>query len=119
MSEDFRCVVRELRKNQTNSEKIFWNAVRNRKVCGKRIIRQFPITYNEDGISGFFVADFYCSEKKLVIEIDGESHRDKKEYDEYRTEVINDLGMTVVRFKSREVENNLDSVIKRLRKYLR
>ncbi|MBI5020755.1 MAG: DUF559 domain-containing protein [Ignavibacteriales bacterium] len=62
----------------------------------------------------YFITDFYCSEHKLVIEIDGKSHDYQKDYDELRTHIINALGINVIRFKSSEIENDLPSVVKRL-----
>lgn len=60
-------LCRELRKNATQSEKIFWEAVRNRKFMGKKFNRQFQIFYDLGGKESFYIADFYCHELKLVI----------------------------------------------------
>ena len=67
--------VRDLRKNQTLSEVKIWKAVRNRKLKGKKFLRQHPIRFNMDGRKRFFIADFYCHEKNLVVEIDGKIHQ--------------------------------------------
>jgi very-short-patch-repair endonuclease len=64
-------ITRTLRRAQTPSEKIFWEAVRNRRVKGKKFIRQFAIPFEYDGLKRFFIADFYCSESRLVVELDG------------------------------------------------
>ncbi|MDA3860224.1 MAG: DUF559 domain-containing protein [Melioribacteraceae bacterium] len=58
------------------------------------------------------MADFYNHETKLVIEIDGGYHQCQIEYDVMRTEIINLLGIEVLRFTNEEVENNLRTVIK-------
>lgn len=57
-----------------------------------------------------FIADFYCSELSLVIEIDGNSHDNKQEYDEKRTNTLNELGLTVIRYTNNEVLNNISGV---------
>jgi len=111
-----RC--RELRKNSTNAEKIFWERVRNRKFMGLKINRQFPIFYDLLGKESFFIADFYCHEKKLVIELDGKIHARQKEQDELRTEIMNQLGIKVIRFKNEEVEQNIDNVLLKISKNL-
>jgi len=110
--------VRNLRKNQTQSEKKFWTKVRKKQIKNTRILRQFPIIFDYENTQYFFVADFYCAKKKLVIEIDGKIHYKQKEKDEDREFIIKKLGLKIVRFKNEEVLNNIDSVIEKLRKYL-
>jgi len=107
-----RC--RELRKNQTNAEKIFWEQVRNRKFMGLKINRQFPIFFDLNGKKSFFIADFHCHEKKLIIEIDGEIHKTRVEEDKIRTEILNSLGYEVIRFENFEVEQNINRVLEEL-----
>lgn len=109
--------VRNLGKNQTESEAMIWQAVRNRKLDGKKFLRQHPIRFEIDGKSRFFVADFYCHEKKLVVEIDGTVHERQGDYDELRTYIINTLGMRVIRFRNDDVSNNLDNVLEQLREH--
>jgi len=113
-----RVTCRELRKNQTNAEKIFWEHVRNRKFMGLKINRQFPIFYDFLGKESFYIADFYCHEKKLVIELDGKIHERQKEQDKLRTEIINLLGIRVIRFKNEEVEQNIDNVLSKITKII-
>ena len=111
-------LCRELRKNATNSEKIIWDIVRNRKLNNCKINRQFPIFYDLNGTENFFIADFYCHQKKLVIEIDGGYHEQQKEYDVLRTEIINLIGIRVIRFTNDEVENNVANVKESIKKHL-
>jgi very-short-patch-repair endonuclease len=63
-----------------------------------------------------FIADFYCHEKKLVIELDGSVHDNKgqKEADIGRTYELTALGITVIRFGNEEVLNDIESVVKRI-----
>jgi len=53
----------------------------------------------------FFIADIYCGQKKLVIEVDGEYHEGQNEYDKNRDLVIEKLGLTVLRIKNEELQN--------------
>ncbi|HPT11563.1 MAG TPA: endonuclease domain-containing protein [Bacteroidales bacterium] len=94
-----------LRKDQTEAEKIIWQSLRRRQIEGLKFRRQHPINN--------FVADFYCHEAKLVIEIDGGVHDDpeQKEKDLARQQIINDFGIKVLRFKNEEIFNDIESVI--------
>ena len=111
-----RC--RELRKNSTKAEQVFWERVRNRKFEGKKFNRQFPIFYDLYGKETFFIADFYCHEEKLVIELDGKIHDYTKEQDKLRTGIINLLGIRVIRFKNEEVEQNIENVMLKISKIM-
>jgi len=94
---------RNLRKNQTEAEKILWAALRNRKLDKLKFLRQHPFVYkNENGRIYFFIGDFYCAEKKLVIELDGKIHGYQKDYDENRDQIIKSMGIRVVRFSNDE-----------------
>jgi very-short-patch-repair endonuclease len=66
--------TRNLRKSQTTAEQTFWEIIRNRKILGKKFLRQYPIIYKWRGKQKFFVADFYCHENRLIIELDGGIH---------------------------------------------
>ncbi|MBL1213969.1 MAG: endonuclease domain-containing protein [Ignavibacteriae bacterium] len=112
-------LCRELRKNSTPAEKLFWENVRNRKFIGKKFNRQFPIYYDLNGKESFYIADFYCHQEKLVIEIDGGYHERQKENDQQRTEIINNLGIKVMRFKNEEIEKNINSVLNKIKKEIK
>jgi len=112
-------LCRDLRKNATYSEQILWNVLRNRKLNNRKFYRQYPIFYNFDGLSKFFIADFYNHETKLVIEIDGGYHMRQIEYDNMRTEIINILGIEVIRFTNEEVENNIKYVLNTIQNYFK
>jgi len=111
-------VCRDLRRSQTKAETIFWNAVRNRKFLGYKFYRQYPFIFDYIGIETFYVADFYCAKKRLVIELDGKIHEYQIERDELRTYIINMLGIRLVRFRNEEIENNLNIVLEKLEKEL-
>jgi len=108
----FRC--RELRQNQTSAEEIFWNVVRNKKFKGLKFYRQYPLFFDYLGKETFYIADFYCHSRKLVIEIDGEIHSYKKDQDKLSTEIINLLGIRVLRFKNDEIILNVKRVLKKI-----
>ena len=96
-------ICRENRKNMTEAEKIVWELVRNRKIDGKKFLRQHKIIHENSFDSfQFFVVDFYCAEEKLILEIDGKIHESQKEYDLWRTSVLEDLELRVLRIKNEE-----------------
>ena len=97
--------VRKLRKASTPSEYILWQMLRNRKFCGMKFLKQHAIYFDYQGKKRFYVADFYCHEKTLVLELDGKIHEKQAEHDEYRTFIINQLGIKVVRFNNEELSN--------------
>lgn len=108
-------LCRNLRKHSTDAEKLFWEAIRNRRFLNKKFYRQYPLFFNFYGKETFFIADFFCYENRLAIEIDGGYHEKQKDYDELRTAVINLLGIEVIRFKNDEVINNIENVLEKLR----
>ena len=93
--------ARELRSNETEAERRFWNLVRNRGINGLKFVRQYPI--------GPYIADFACRERMLVIELDGSQHAESK-YDERRSAFINAEGYSVLRFWNTEVTRGLGGV---------
>ena len=102
---------RELRKSQTNAEKIFWENVRKKRLRALKFYRQYPIFYEINNTESFIIADFYCFEKKTIIEIDGKIHRYRTKKDNLRTQTLNFLGIGVLRFHNEDVENDLDKVL--------
>ena len=107
---------RDLRKRSTESEKIFWNYVRDRKFCNRKFYRQYPIFYDLTGKESFFVADFYCHEEKLIIELDGPIHNYKLAEDKTRTKILNLLGLKSLRFKNKEIEESIEIVLERIKR---
>lgn len=80
--------------------------LRDRKLNGYKFLRQFPIVYEQEQYDlHFFIADFYCSEMKLVLEIDGRIHRYQKDYDEQRDLILNEPGLKVLRIKNNELND--------------
>ena len=81
----------------------------------KKFYRQHPIFFDLYGKETFFIADFYCHENQLVVEIDGGYHKRQSGYDALRTHILNNLNMTVVRFSNDEINDHLDSVLAKLK----
>ena len=81
-------ISRDLRKNMTIAEKLFWNKVRNKQFFGYKFHRQYPIFYEYYSKEKFFIADFYCHILKIVVEIGGGIHLNQKEYDKNRSEIL-------------------------------
>jgi very-short-patch-repair endonuclease len=108
----FRC--RELRKKQTLAEQKLWSYLRNQKL-GKKFYRQYPIFHDLTGIETFFIADFYCHTARLIIELDGGIHLTKLKEDIERDKTLNYLGLNVLRFSNKEIETQLDKVLKIIR----
>ncbi len=102
--------AKRLRKEMTKAETLFWEKLRDRRFLNLKIRRQHPLME--------FIADFYCHDIKLLIEIDGEYHEDdyQKKYDTERDKYLSKFGYTTIRFKNEEVENDLDEVLKTLKK---
>jgi very-short-patch-repair endonuclease len=100
---------RELRQESTEAEKLLWEELRNRKFNSLKFRRQHPLDK--------FIVDFYCNEKKIVLELDGGVHNEKinKEYDEARTAMLAGLNIIVLRFKNEEVINDMQGVLKKIR----
>ena len=104
--------ARQNRRVMTYAEKILWDNLRNKKLKGFKFRRQHPVSD--------FIADFFCLEANLVVEIDGTKHseRDQKEYDDGRTYELKELGIRVIRFTNREVEENVEFVVKHIERCL-
>lgn len=94
--------AKELRQNMTVAEKKLWNDYL--KTLPLRVLRQRPIAH--------FIVDFYCAELKLVIEVDGESHfiENAQEYDRERTHILEEYGLTVMRFTNQQVLEEFEAV---------
>jgi len=116
--EEIKQLARQLRKNQTETERVFWELVRNRRFKGFKFLRQHPFQYEYNGIEKFFIVDFYCSEKKLVVEIDGGIHLQQKEYDEIRSQILkSQKDVRILRFDNEEFAD-IERIKQKLSRYL-
>ena len=100
-------IAREFRKEPTKSEDILWQTLRGKKMDGIKFRRQQPIS--------FFVVDFYNSVYRLVVEVDGLIHDNQIEADRAREDVLEMLGLNVLRIKAETVEKNLPIAINMIR----
>lgn len=102
VSDDKLQMARHFRQHMTYGERCFWNMARNNQINGLRFRRQQIIRG--------FIADFYCNQIGLVVEIDGGVHEQQKDYDRLREQIISVCGVRVVRFTNDEVVNKGDWV---------
>ena len=97
--------AQHLRQNETKAEKLLWEKLRNNQLGGIKFRRQHPIN--------IYIADFYCHQFKLIIELDGGYHNneEQKRKDEERTEALKLHDLCVIRFRNEEVERDIDKVL--------
>ena len=94
----------------TETEKILWNRLKERQINGFKFRKQHPIDR--------YILDFYCHEKKVAIEIDGDSHKDREEYDTYRDRYLKSIDVKTLRFKAIDIIENIDFVLSKIKKNL-
>ena len=92
-----REAARSLRRRQTTAEATAWELLRDRKMLGLKFRRQ-------QVVEGFIV-DFFCAERRLIVEIDGGLHDEPEQMaaDERRSGVFNETGLVVVRLRNDDV----------------
>ena len=92
----------KLRNEQTKEERKLWYVFLNKYPI--KIRRQYPLDY--------YIADFFCREARLIIEIDGIQHQLESglKYDEKRTKFIESMNYKVVRFNNTDIKNRFDDV---------
>jgi very-short-patch-repair endonuclease len=100
--------ARALRCTMTDAEQLVWYCLRRRQLGGFRFRRQHPIER--------FVLDFYCSEVRLAIELDGGQHNepDARVRDKERTFFLSAYEIEVLRFWNNEVLTDLEAVLQRI-----
>ena len=103
-------LANKLRQNSTLSEILLWGHLKKKSQLGYDFDRQRPI--------GNYIVDFYCKELCLALEIDGCSHNGKGDYDLKRQRELEELGIRVLRFDDREVKQEMDAVLRQLRRYI-
>jgi very-short-patch-repair endonuclease len=98
-------IRRLLRQKMTLAEISLWDKLRDRKLNGLKFSRQHSI--------GNYIVDFYCSSKKLIIELDGEIHslKEVKDNDKERDNVLSEMKFQVIRFSNNEVLFNIKEVL--------
>ncbi|MEX0905500.1 MAG: endonuclease domain-containing protein [Balneolaceae bacterium] len=105
-------LARKLRKNSTLSEILLWEELKQKKMLGYQFLRQKPV--------GNYIVDFFCHKLKLVLEIDGDSHREENyEYDMERQGWLESIGLAVLRFDDLEVKKDMDNVLMAIEGWIR
>ncbi|MEI9887060.1 MAG: DUF559 domain-containing protein [Rhizomicrobium sp.] len=99
-----RSRAKEMRHQAVSTEKLFWSFVRNRQLGGHKFKRQVPI--------GPYIADFVCLERKLIVELDGPLHTDRKGYDAARDSHLRAQGYDVMRFVNEEFAGNVSVILR-------
>ena len=95
-------LAKSLRKNATPQERHLWYD----------FLRTYPIRFQRQKTIGGYIADFYCHEARLVIELDGGQHytEEAMAYDAVRTEALQALGLSVLRFTNNEMDGQFSAV---------
>ncbi len=105
-----KSLARALRNRSTPGEILLWIHLKGKQMRGYDFHRQKPILD--------FIVDFYCPKLKLIIEIDGESHEGKFEYDTVRESRLKSLGLHILRFRESDVRSNLDGVLETIDRWI-
>lgn len=103
-----KTLSRSLRSNMTDTERLLWSKIRRKQLKGFQFYRQ--------KIIGNYIADFYCPELKLVIEVDGGQHysAEGRDNDRMRDAYMAEAGITVIRFSDRDVLKELETVLEEI-----
>ena len=98
--------AKALRKNMTPWERKLWY----------EFLSAYPIKFTRQKNIGNFIVDFYCAKAKLIIELDGSRHYylNQKSFDAERTYILEQLGLTVLRFSNNEVTENFYEVCSKI-----
>ena len=102
---EYLTFVRQLRREQTDAEKLRWYCLRGRQLYSLKFRRQYPI--------GPYILDFYCHEYKLCVELDGGQHYENAgiQHDEQRQVFLTSHGIHTLRFSNRDVLEHLEAVL--------
>jgi very-short-patch-repair endonuclease len=103
-------LAKKMRVNLTPAEQTLWNELKENKLDGYKFRNQHPL-YR-------YILDFYCIKKRLAIEIDGDIHKQRHDYDEYRDEFLSSFGIITLRFNNQDVINNINIILKTIRQNL-
>ncbi len=99
---------KELRKNLTPAEATLWKSLQRKQLKGRKFRRQHSIQN--------FIVDFYCASERLIVELDGAVHLDfaQQNYDLERTEILENLGLKVIRFENKMIFEKLPEVLEEI-----
>lgn len=101
-----------LRREMTDAERTLWQKIRRRQLKGHQFFRQKPI--------GKYIVDFYCPRARLIIEIDGGQHYEKRNQveDKKRDAELQTIGFRVIRYTNLDIVKSLNSVVEDILKIL-
>jgi very-short-patch-repair endonuclease len=99
---------RSLRRRMTAAEQTLWSKLRSRRLATYKFQRQTSIDQ--------YVVDFYCAEKKLIIELDGDVHdfKQQKIHDKNRQSFLESRGFRVLRFTNDDVKESMEGVLEKI-----
>lgn len=94
--------AQSLRKNMTKEERKLWY----------EFLKNLPVQFYRQKVIGNYIVDFYCAARKLVIELDGSQHyeEDNESADKVRDNYLNSVGLTVLRYSNRDVNEKFKNV---------
>ena len=101
-NEKLKTNAQTLRKNMTKEETKLWY----------QFLCRYPLRFRRQYVIGSYIADFYCHQAKLVVELDGSQHctPETMEYDEKRTTYMQSQGLQVLRFSNLDVVRKFQGV---------
>jgi len=102
--------ARALRRTSTRAETLMWAQLRDRRLGGYKFRRQRAV--------GAYFADFACVEKRLIVELDGESHELTVQHDIARDRRLTRGGYRVLRYRNEDVQRDLQGVLDTILKAL-
>ena len=103
-------LAQEMRRNSTPCEKILWDVLKENKLKGCKFRRQHPVNR--------YIIDFFCHEKKLAIEVDGDIHMNQYDQDKYRDKYLESMGIITLRVTNDEIIKNINQVLTRIMTFL-
>ena len=108
---DLTELAQQLRKQQTKEEALLWY----------KFLSKYKPRFHRQYIIGSYIVDFYCHRAKLVVELDGSQHYDPREAekDKHRSAVLQEMGLTVLRFTNLEVLQQFEAVCQKIDMYIR
>ncbi|MGY4612216.1 DUF559 domain-containing protein [Thermostichus sp. OS-CIW-38] len=111
-SQELIARARQLRREATAAESLLWELLRDRRLLGRKFRRQHPI--------GQFIADFFCDDARLIIEIDGAVHREptQQERDRLREEILREHGFAMLRFTNEQIFDHTEQVLQEIAAYV-
>ena len=99
-----------MRKEPTLAEQKLWQHIRGKRILGHKFRRQHALDR--------FIVDFYCSEARLIVEVDGPTHEYTPEEDAIRQKFLEEMGNRVIRFTNVEVLKQMEAVLDEIARVL-